>query len=75
MAVVSIKVPEWVKEKMKMLSGTVNWPEEIRKFIIAKINEVERVKAVERTIKILEKVPPTESGTAKRLVREDRDSH
>jgi len=75
MAVVSIKVPEWVKEKMKMLSDTVNWPEEIRKFIIAKINEVERVKAVERAIKILEKVPLTESGTAKRLAREDRDSH
>jgi hypothetical protein len=75
MAVVSVKVPEWVKEKMRVLSGAVNWPEEIRKFIIAKINEVERVKAVEKAIEILEKVPPTESGTAKRLVREDRDSH
>jgi len=55
MAVVSVKVPEWVKEKMKELSNVVNWPEEIRNFIIAKINEIERVRAVERAIKILEK--------------------
>jgi hypothetical protein len=58
MAVVSVKVPEWVKEKMRMLSDTINWPEEIRTFIIARINEIERVKAVEKAVKILEKVPP-----------------
>jgi hypothetical protein len=75
MAVVSVKVPEWVKEKMRMLSDTINWPEEIRTFIIARINEIERVKAVEKAVKILEKVPPAEHGTAKKLVREDRDSH
>jgi hypothetical protein len=75
MAVVSVKVPEWVKEKMKELSNDINWPEEIRKFIIAKINEIERVRAVERAIKILEKVPPAEQETAKKLIREDRDSH
>ena len=40
MAVVSVKVPEWVKEKMKELSNDINWPEEIRNFIIAKINEI-----------------------------------
>ena len=75
MAVVSVKVPEWVKEKMKEFSNVINWPEEIRNFIIAKINEIERVRAVERAIKILEKVPPAEQGTAKMLIREDRDSH
>jgi hypothetical protein len=75
MAVVSVKVPEWVKEKMKELSNDINWPEEIRKFIIAKINEIERVRAVERAIKILEKVPFAEQETAKKLIREDRDSH
>jgi hypothetical protein len=75
MAVVSVKAPEWVKEKMKEFSDVINWPEEIRNFIIAKINEIERVRAVERAIKILEKVPPAEQGTAKKLIREDRDSH
>jgi hypothetical protein len=64
-----------VKKKMRMLSDTINWPEEIRTFIIARINEIERVKAVEKAVKILEKVPPAEHGTAKKLVREDRDSH
>jgi hypothetical protein len=75
MAVVSVKVPEWVKEKMKELSNVINWPEEIRNFIITKINEIERVRAVERAIKILEKAPPVEQGTSKKLIREDRASH
>jgi hypothetical protein len=39
---------------MKELSNVINWPEEIRNFIITKINEIERVRAVERAIKILE---------------------
>jgi len=60
---------------MKELSNVINWPEEIRNFIITKINEIERVRAVERAIKILEKVLPVEQGTAKKLIREDRASH
>lgn len=75
MAVVSVKVPEWVKEKMKVFSETIDWPEEIRRFIITKIEEIERIKAVETAINLLEMVSPAPRGTAERLVREDRDSH
>ncbi len=73
MAVVSVKVPKDVKEKMKKY-GSVNWPEEIRRAIMAKIEEIERIQAVEEAIKLLEAVPPAPSGTAKALVREGRDS-
>ncbi len=75
MAVVSVKVPKWVREKMKAYGEVVNWPEEIRKSIIAKIEEIERVRAVEEAIKLLEAIPPAPRGTAEALVREDRDSH
>jgi len=75
MAVVSVKVPKWVREKMKAYGEVVEWPEEIRRLIISKIEEIERVNAVERAIKLLEQIPPTPKGTAEELVREDRDRH
>jgi len=75
MAVVSVKVPKWVKEKMKAYADVVEWPEEIRRLIIAKIEELERIGAVEKAIKLLEQIPPASKGTARALVREDRDRH
>ncbi|GBC70138.1 hypothetical protein HRbin01_01846 [archaeon HR01] len=75
MSVVSVKVPRWVKEKMKQYDGVVNWPEEIRRSIINKLEELERERAVEEAIKLLENVRPAPEGTAATLVREDRDSH
>ncbi len=75
MSVVSVKIPKKMKEKMKEYNKIINWPEEIRRFIIAKIEEVERSKALENAIKLLEKIPLTDRGTAKALVRENRDSH
>jgi len=75
MAVVSVKVPKWVKEKMKAYDGVVEWPEEIRRLIIEKIEDLERVRAVEGAINLLESVPPAPKGTARSLVRRDRDSH
>ena len=75
MDVVSVKVPEWVRQKMKEYSESVEWPEEIRKLIMAKIEELEREKAVEDAVKMLEPIPTTPRGTAGALVREDRDRH
>jgi len=75
MAVVSVKVPKWVREKMNAYGEAVEWPEEIRRLIITKIEELERIRAVEKAIKILEQIPPTPKGTANDLVREDRDRH
>ena len=75
MSVVSVKVPRWVKEKMSKHTGSVNWPEEVRKLIIRKIEELERAEALERTAKILEATPSAPKGTAEKLVRLDRESH
>jgi|YelNatPaOPRAMG01_1025707.scaffolds.fasta_scaffold126107_2 hypothetical protein len=75
MSVISVKVPKRIREKMREYSGIINWPEEIRGLITAKIEEVERKKAVEEAIKLLEGVSSKPRGTARTLVREDRDSH
>lgn len=75
MAVVSVKVPKWVREKMKAYGEAVEWPEEIRRLIITKIEELERIRAVEKAIKLLDAIPPAPKGTAEALVREDRDRH
>jgi len=75
MAVVSVKVPKWVKERMRAYSEVVNWPAEIRSLIIARIEEIERIRAVKEAVKLLEAIPPAARGTAETLVREDRDSH
>jgi hypothetical protein len=56
MSVVSVKIPKKIKEKMKEYNKIINWPEEIRRLIIAKIEEVERNKALENAIKLLEKI-------------------
>ncbi|MGB9716968.1 MAG: hypothetical protein ACPL4E_00805 [Thermoproteota archaeon] len=75
MSVVSVKVPRWVKEKMKQYGNVVNWPEEIRKSILARLEELERRQAVEEAVKLLEKVKPAPVGTAASMVRNDRESH
>jgi len=75
MSVVSVKVPRWLKEKMDKYRERVNWPEELRKLLIAKVEELERLEALQEALKILEKTPFFPKGTASALVREDRDSH
>jgi len=75
MAVISVKVPTSIKEKMKEYKEDVDWPEEIRRFITVRIEELERVRAVEKAMRLLEEIPPAVKGTAKALVREDRDSN
>ncbi|ANF23336.1 hypothetical protein [Thermococcus piezophilus] len=73
MAVVSVRVPDELKAKMKEVN--INWSEEIRKFIESKIREYNRKKALEEIRTLLKDVPGTEKGTAAKYVRDDRDSN
>jgi len=75
MAVVSVKVPKEIKEKMKKTEGKVNWPEEIRRSILEKIEELERRENVENVARSLAGLPFQPKGTVTALVREDRDAH
>lgn len=75
MPVVSVKIPCWVEEKMKAYSQFVDWQEEIRRMLVSRVEELERAKAVDEAIGALGSVRPAPTGTARKLVRKDRDSH
>jgi hypothetical protein len=75
MSVVSFRVDRKIKEKMEKYKGKINWAEELRRFIEAKIRELEAEENLRRIISELEKMPfKTPSGFSRASVREDRDS-
>ncbi len=69
--VVSFRIPRELRERMKNVD--VNWSEEIRKFIEAKVREHMRKRALEEIDSMLERLPAAERGTAAKYVREDRE--
>jgi hypothetical protein len=75
MSVVSVKVPRQVKEEMDKTKDSVMWADEIRRFIIGKLEEESRRKSVENAEKVLTGIRVLPGKTAAQLVREDRDGH
>jgi len=73
MAVISVRIPDELKAKMKKYD--INWSEEIRKFIASRISQEEKKRTIEMMHKLLAGGTPAEGGTAKRYVRDDRDSN
>ena len=73
MAVITVRVPEELKLKMKELD--INWSEEIRKFIQRRVDEEERGRKIGEALEILKRTPVSvERGFSAKSVREDRDS-
>ena len=70
-----MKVPPSVKQKMMDYEKEVDWPEEIRKMIVERIESLDRDRAMREVLGMLEDIPSAPKGTASRLVRKDRDSH
>ena len=73
MAVISVRIPDELKAKMKELN--INWSEEIRRFIEQRIREEEKAKLLDEIDSFLKNVPELESGKATKLVRDSRDSN
>lgn len=73
MAVISVRIPDELKAKMKKYD--INWSEEIRKFIASRISQEEKKRTIEMMHKLLAGGTPAKEGTAKRYVRGDRDSN
>ncbi len=71
--VVSFRIPPELKKRMKEID--INWSEEIRKSIEAKIIEYRKKKALEEINAMLSNLSGAEKGTAEKYVREDRDSN
>jgi DNA-binding transcriptional regulator GbsR (MarR family) len=72
-SVVSFKVPREVKEKMKKLEKHIKWSEELRNFLIKRVEEVEREVNMREVVEMLKKTRGVPKGYAVALVREDRD--
>jgi len=74
MAVVSVKIPDEVKSEMERFSDRICWSDEIRSFIVQKLEEARRHETMERVEALLRTMPTHPEGTAAKLVREIRDS-
>ncbi len=74
MAIITVRVPDELKLKMKQLN--INWSEEIREFIRQRIDEEERRRKLKEALEILRQSKGSvERGFSAKVVREDRDSH
>ena len=73
MEVISIRIPRELKKGMREID--INWSDEIRRFIERRVREYRRRKALERIDRMLKDILETEKGTAKKYIREDRDSY
>jgi len=75
MSVVSVKVPPKVKEDMRKVKDSVEWSEEIRGFILKKLEEERKKEGIRKAEDVLRGVRKLTKGSASKLIREDRDSH
>ncbi|QDA30706.1 hypothetical protein FH039_02470 [Thermococcus indicus] len=72
MAIVTVRVPDELKLKMKELN--INWSEEIREFIRRRIDEIERKRRIQEALELAKASGSVGRGFAAKSVREDRDS-
>jgi len=73
--VVSFKVRKDIKERMNRFRDRINWSEELRRFVEAKIRELEAQSNYDDVMKRLKKASwSVPKGYSVRAVREDRDS-
>jgi hypothetical protein len=75
MSVVSVKVPPKVKEDMQRVRDSVKWSEEIRNFILEKLEEERRKEGIKNAEETLGRVRKLPRGSATGMIREDRESH
>ena len=75
MSVVSVKVPPKVKQDMERVKNSVKCSEEIRNFILEKLEEERRKENIENAEEVLKKIRRFPKGSSVKFVREDRESH
>ena len=73
--IVNFRVKKVIKEKMNFYKEKINWNEELRNFIIKKIEQFEKERIIDEIGNLLKKTKNLNKGIAEMLVREDRDSH
>jgi hypothetical protein len=73
--VLSIRISKDVKRRMDELRDVVNWNDEIKRFLEARVDELYRRKTIEEVRRVVELLPEMPRGSVTKYVREDRDSH
>ncbi len=74
MSVFSVKIRRDVKERMDRYRGRVNWAEEVRRFIEARLRELEAEENIRRVVEALSKIPiESPRGSSVISLREDRE--
>ncbi len=74
-SVLSIRIDEELKRRMKRYADRVDWSREISEFIRRRVSELIREERLREVNRILGKHPELRDVSAAELVREDRDSH
>jgi hypothetical protein len=73
--VLSIRISKDVKRRMDELRDMVDWNDEIKRFLEARVDELYRRKIIEEVRRVVELLPEMPRGSVTKYVREDRDSH
>jgi hypothetical protein len=73
--VLSIRISKDVKRRMDELRDVVDWNDEIKRFLEARVDELYRRKIIEEVRRVVELLPEMPRGSVMKYVREDRDSH
>jgi hypothetical protein len=73
--VLSIRISKGVKRRMDELRDVVDWNDEIKRFLEARVDELYRRKIIEEVRRVVELLPEMPRGSVTKYVREDRDSH
>lgn len=60
---------------MKAYSSRIRWAEELRRYLLKRIEELEREEAIKKAEELLKSVRPAPIGTAVKMVREDREGY
>ena len=73
MAVVSVRIPKDLREKLRKLGFDIS--EEMRKHLSWLAMKEESREGLQELEKLIQKLPTAPRGTAEKLIREDRDAH
>ena len=72
MVVITLRIPEELKEEMKKRTN-INWSEVAREAIVRKIEVEDRLEAVKSIEKIKKSIKPVDRGQLDKWIREDRE--
>ncbi|HTT25704.1 MAG TPA: CopG family transcriptional regulator [Thermoplasmata archaeon] len=74
-SVVSVKVPAEVLQEVRRSKKDIDWPDELRQFILERLRQWRSEQILSEVHGRLSRSAPRPRGFAATLLREDRDHH